>query len=583
MARIVARSYPRSANCWRAAAAIASRVRGVPGRPPVRPDVDLDTFIRLSLQSLTSTHVDFYTREDVMTAETTTQKQRAAVVRVMCLALMMVVAAVASLNVALPGIARDTGASQTDLQWIVDAYAITFAALLLPAGALGDRFGRKRILAAGLGTYGLASAFALMASTPGQLIALRVVMGVAAAFIMPVTLSVITTVLPPQERGKAVGMWVGVAAGGGVLGLVTSGLILEWLSWHWIFALNVVLAVAALAGTLTVVPATRERHPPRLDPVGTLISVTALVALVFGVIEGPERGWGDPATLTGLVVGAVGLALFVAWELRREDPMLDPRLFLRRGFGAGSLSVFVQFFAAFGFLFLALPYLQLVRGYSPLGASAALLPMACVVIPLSRVAPMLAGRVGVRVAGAAGLTLMATGFAIFATMDADAGYWHFFAGLLPFGAGMALAGAPATTAIIASLPREKQGVASAVNDVSRELGGALGIAVLGSFFNAAYRSGVGHATSGLPADVSERATASLAAAQQVGRSLGARGEALVAHAETAFMTGLTRGLLAGAVVLALGAAFVALRAPGRAESRANAQGDATLAGAAARG
>jgi len=518
-----------------------------------------------------------------MSPQITTPKQRAHVVRVMCLALMMVVAAVASLNVALPGIARDTGASQTDLQWIVDAYAVAFAALLLPAGALGDRFGRKPVLAAGIATYGIASALALMADTADQLIVLRMVMGVAAAFIMPVTLSVITTVLPPEERGKAVGTWVGVAAGGAILGLVASGLLLEWLSWPAIFGLNVVLATVALAGTIALVPATRDEHPPRLDPVGTLISVVALVALVFGVIEGPERGWDDPLTMTALVVGVVGLVLFVAWELRRESPMLDPRLFLRRGFGAGSLSICVQFFAAFGFLFLALPYLQLVKGFSPLQASAALLPMACVVMPLSRVAPMLAGRVGVRVTGGAGLGLMATGFAILSTLDVDASYWLFLAGLLPFGAGMALAGAPATTAIVASLPREKQGVASAVNDVSRELGGALGIAVLGSFFNAAYRSGVGHATSGLPADVSERATASLAAAQQVGRSLGARGEALVAHAETAFMTGLTRGLLAGAVALALGAAFVALRAPGRAESRANAQGDATLAGAAARG
>src|SRR3954453_12206185 len=235
MARIVARSYPRSANCWRAAAAIASRVRVVPGRRPVRPDVDLDTFIRLSLQSLTSTHVDFYTREDVMTAETTTQKQRAAVVRVMCLALMMVVAAVASLNVALPGIARDTGASQTDLQWIVDAYAITFAALLLPAGALGDRFGRKPLLAVGLALFGAVSFAALFVHSAGPLIAVRAGMGVAAALIMPVTLSVITTVFPPEERGKAVGTWVGVAAGGAAIGLLTSGLLLHFFAWPSIF------------------------------------------------------------------------------------------------------------------------------------------------------------------------------------------------------------------------------------------------------------------------------------------------------------------------------------------------------------
>jgi EmrB/QacA subfamily drug resistance transporter len=502
----------------------------------------------------------------------TTPKQRAAVVRVMCLSLMMVVAAVASLNVALPGIARDTGASQTELQWIVDGYAVAFAALLLPAGALGDRFGRKPMLAAGIALFGAASAVALFADTAGELIALRVAMGVAAAFVMPVTLSVITTVLPPEERGKAVGTWVGVAAGGAVVGLLASGVLLEWLSWQAIFGLNVAMAAVALAGTIAIVPATRDEHPPRLDPVGTLISVTALFGLVFGVIEGPERGWGDPLTLAALVVGAVGIVGFVGWELRRENPMLDPRLFLRRGFGAGSLSILVQFFAAFGFLFLALPYLQLVKGFSPLQASAALLPMAAVVMPLSRVAPAIAARVGVRVAGATGLGLMATGFAILSTLDAGSAYWHFLAGLLPFGAGMALAGAPATTAIVASLPREKQGVASAVNDVSRELGGALGIAVLGSFFNGGYRTGVAEVTAGLPAGVADRAESSLAAAQQIGARLGARGDALVSHAEAAFMTGLGRGLIAGAIALALGAVFVAVRAPGRAESRANATG-----------
>src|SRR4051812_31306158 len=441
------------------------------------------------------------------------RQRRGAVLRVMCLSLMMVVAAVASLNVALPGIARDTGATQTQLQWIVDAYALAFAALLLPAGALGDRIGRRPVLLFGLGLYGGASFIALFASSASQLIALRGVMGVAAACVMPVTLSVITTVFPPEERGKAVGTWVGVAAGGGVLGLLASGVMLEWLSWPSVFGLNVVLAVLAFAGTLAVVPATRDATPPRLDPVGTLLSVAGLAAVIYGIIEAPEQGWTDVVTLATIGAGLAGLAAFVGWELHRAEPMLDPRNFLRRGFGAGSLSITVQFFAAFGFLFLALPYLQLVMGLSPLEASAALLPMALVVIPLSRVAPRIAARVGVRVAGAAGLGSMAVGLAIFATLDVDASYWHFLLGLLPFGAAMALAGAPATTAIVASLPREKQGVASAVNDVSRELGGALGIAVLGSVFNAAYRSSMAEPTAGLPPAVAGHARASLAAAE----------------------------------------------------------------------
>src|SRR5262249_26427570 len=204
------------------------------------------------------------------------QRRRRAVLLVMCLALMMVVAAVAGLNVALPSIARETGASQTQLQWIVDAYAIVFAALLLPAGMIGDRFGRKPLLSVGLALFGGVSLAALVAHSPSTLIALRAVMGVSAAMIMPVTLSVITTIFPPEERGRAVGTWVGVAAGGGVVGMLASGILLHFFSWPSIFALNVALAAIALVATLAIVPATRESRAPRLDPVGTVVSVAGL-------------------------------------------------------------------------------------------------------------------------------------------------------------------------------------------------------------------------------------------------------------------------------------------------------------------
>ena len=491
------------------------------------------------------------------------RKQRGAVLRVMSLALMMVVAGVASLNVALPELARDTGATQTELQWIVDAYALVFAALLLPAGAIGDRYGRKPLLVGGLVLFGVASSVALFVDSPPELIAVRATLGVAAAMVMPVTLSVITTIFPPEERGKAVGTWAGVAAGGAVIGLLASGVLLEWFSWQSIFILNVVMAAGALAATVVIVPQTRDEHPPRLDPVGTLFSMIGLAGIVFGTIEGPERGWTDALTVAGLGGGLVSLVAFVAWELRLEEPMLDPRHFLNKAFSAGSLSIFVQFFAAFGFLFLALPYLQLVLDYSPLQASAALAPMAIVVIPLSRLAPSVSVHLGPRVTGATGLGLIATSFLVVAGLDAGSSYWEFLLAIIPFGAGMALSGAPATGVIVGSLPPEKQGVASAVNDVSRELGGALGIAVLGSVMNDAYRSGMTDTAANLPPDAVEPATSSLAAAIAIGERLGVDGQALIAQAQSAFVDGLGKSMIVGASALIVGGLFVVLRAPGR--------------------
>jgi EmrB/QacA subfamily drug resistance transporter len=480
---------------------------------------------------------------------------------------MMVSGAVAGSNVALPSIARDTGASLTQLQWIVDAYAIVFAALLVPAGAIGDRYGRKPLLTAGLILFGAISFAAIFAHTPATLIGLRAGLGVAAALIMPVTLSVVTTVFPPEERGRAVGTWVGVAAGGAVVGMAASGILLHFFSWPSIFALNVALAALALLGTLLVVPATRELHPPRLDPVGTLISVAALVTFVFGTIEGPNHGWTSPLTLGALLGGLAAIALFVGWELRRREPMLDPRHFARRGFGAGSLSISVQFFAIFGFLFLALPYLQSVRGYSPLHAAAALLPLALIVIPLSRVAPRIAARLGVRITGPIGLALLASGFLVLSSLATSGSYWHIFAALVLLGTGMGLSGSPATTAVVASLPREKQGVASSVNDLSRELGGALGIAVLGSILNSTYRTQLASHTTTLPTSLAAKARGALGAAQLIGQRLGDHN--LITHANTAFVHGIDLAFLTTAAVLLAGATFVALRAQGHTESQAN--------------
>src|SRR5580693_238412 len=280
---------------------------------------------------------------------------------VVCLALAAVVAAVSSLNVALPGIARATHASQTQLTWVIDAYSLVFASLLLPAGAIGDRYGRRRTLIAGLVIFGAASAVAMTAHSAAELIGLRAVLGLGAALVMPATLSTITGTFPGAQRTRAVSVWAAVAGGAAVLGLLTSGLLLQVWSWPSVFGLNVVLACAAIVGTIRFVPESADPETPRVDVIGAILSALGIVALVYSIIEAPTQGWVSVRTLAGLAVGAAILAGFVAWELRRRAPLLDPRVFARRSLAAGCLSVFAQFFALFGFIFIVLQYLQLIR------------------------------------------------------------------------------------------------------------------------------------------------------------------------------------------------------------------------------
>jgi EmrB/QacA subfamily drug resistance transporter len=476
------------------------------------------------------------------------------VLAVMALAVAMVVAAVNMLANALAHLAGDLQASQSEQQWIVDAYALALAALLLPAGAIGDRYGRRGALVIGVAVFGGASGLAAFASSPAQLIALRALMGAGAAALMPGTLSTITSIYPPEGRAKAVGIWAGAATIGANLGMLASGALLETFYWGSIFIATAGLAAVLLVAILVAVPSTKaEEHVP-MDPIGAVLSGLGIGAFVLGIIEGPVRGWFEPVTLVALIGGAALLVAFVLAELRSHAPVLDPRLFRHRGFATGSVSLFLQFFAMFGFFFVAVQFLQLVLEYSALTAAVALLPMAVLIIPLATFAGTLAERYGHNRVGGLGLAISAVGLAYFATLDPGSSYWPFLGATLLIGLGAPLALTPATTAIVASLPREKQGVASAVNDLAREIGAAFGIAVLGSAFNTGYRGRIDDDLAGRPADLADRAREAPAIALREAHDLN--DSALATSARDAFTSGMRYAVGLGALLLVVGAVYV---------------------------
>lgn len=491
----------------------------------------------------------------------TTHKVSPLVLPTIALSLMTVVSAVAGLNMALPSIARETGATQTQLTWIVDSYTVVFAGLLLLAGAIGDRIGRQRSLLFGLIIFAVGASLGFVQTDPEGLILARIIMGVGAAFIMPSTLSVITTSFPPEKRGKAIGVWVGVAGGGAVLGLFATAFLMEYFEWNSFFGLNIGLAALSIIGTL-LVPDSKDPEAHRLDVFGGLLSVLGVGGVVFGIIEGPERGWDSIESVSGLAVGVVSLVLFVVWELRTEHPLLDPRLFKLRGFSSGSLSITIQFFAQFGFIFVGMQYLQFVAGLSPLEAATQLLWMPLVVLPGSRIAGMLSQKVSQKILGSVGLALFGYSMFHFANLPVEFDYWYFTTGILLFGAGLSLSATPATVAITEALPSAKQGVASAVNDTAREVGSAVGIAILGAALTDAYKSEMADATSALPEQVAEKLQSSVAFTQlPAPAGMEQMWGTLVEAGLEAFRVGVQNSLnIAGCVAIA-GAVAVAIIAP----------------------
>ena len=486
---------------------------------------------------------------------------------VLCLSLLVIVVDTTIVNVALPTLAKDLHAPASGLQWIVDAYTLAFAAILLLAGALADKYGRHHALRAGLITFAAASLAAAFTHTTAELIAARAVMGIGAAFIMPSTLSVISNVFTDaHERAKAIGLWSAVSGLGVAIGPVAGGWLLTHFSWSSIFLVNLVPVTIALVAGHWLVPPSKAPRARRIDKAGAVLSVAALTALTYTLIQAPAAGWLSPATGVRAALSAVLIAAFVTVQARSDHPMMPVGFFASPRFAAASASVTMLFFALSGIVFLTTQVYQFVLGYSPLQAGLRSLPSAAALAVISPLSAQIAKRAGTRLPVTLGLATVTAGLAYYATATASSGYLHYVIAMSILSAGVGLAMAPCTTAVMQAVPPAQAGVGSAVNDTTRNIGSVLGVAVLGSIatsvFAARMTSAGRGATAHLPGAAGHAATSSLGAIAATAHRIPATAAAPLLHtADTAFVAGASRAALAAAVATTFGAvaAYRALR------------------------
>ncbi|OBG31707.1 DHA2 family efflux MFS transporter permease subunit [Mycobacterium sp. E3198] len=474
---------------------------------------------------------------------------------VICLGVFVISVDATIVNVALPTLSRELGADTAQLQWIVDAYTLVMAGLLLSAGSLSDRFGRRGSLSLGLALFALTSGVAAQVNSADALIAARAAMGVGAAVIFPTTLGLITNIFTdPVARAKAIGLWAAMVGVGVAVGPISGGWLLEHFWWGSIFMVNIPVAALAILGGVLFVPTSRDPAAPRVDVGGLILSTAGITTLVYTVIEAPTWGWTNVRTAAGFALAVVVLAGFAAWERRSTHPMLDVSVFGNRRFSGGSLAVTAGFLTLFGFIFVITQYFQFIKDYTAFQAGVRLLPVAASIALASIAGPRLVERVGTTAVVAAGLTIFAAGLAWASTADAATPYTQIAVQMLLLGGGLGLTVSPATEAIMGSLSADKAGVGSAVNDTTRELGGTLGVAIAGSIFASVYS---GHLAStalpGLPAEAMQR---SMALAHTVIQQLPAQQAGYVRSAVNhAFLDGLQVSSLVCAGI-ALGAAIV---------------------------
>jgi EmrB/QacA subfamily drug resistance transporter len=475
------------------------------------------------------------------------------ILAVLCLTMLVAVIDNMVLNIAIPALIRDLGASQSDIQWIIDSYILVFAGLLLTAGSLSDRHGRRLGLVVGLAVFGGASVLATVCQTPGQLIAVRGLMGVGAAFLMPGTLSILTTVFDDTERKKAIAVWSSVLMLGALGGPTLGGLLLEHFWWGSVFLLNVPIAILGIVAALAIIPESRG-PASKPDLAGALLSTVGMTALVWGVISSAKDGWSAPETVGGFVVAVVFLSAFAVWERSTPEPMLPMSLFRNRNFAGASLSIVLLSFSAGGVMLALTQYLQFVLGYGPMKAGLAFIPMLVTVVAFNGIGVVVDKRLGTRVAVAAGLLLMGAGFAVLTTLSPDDGYLKLATALVVMGMGSGIAAPAAVGTLLAALPPDRAGVGSAVNDTVQQVGSALSVAVLGSVLTAVYRSA-------MPAD------AGAPARDSIGDALATGDPTLAQQARDAFVDAIATTSIVG-VVGGVAAAVVAvsvLRPPVKAD------------------
>jgi EmrB/QacA subfamily drug resistance transporter len=496
-------------------------------------------------------------------------ERRWLILAVLCLSLFIIVMDNTILNVAIPSLIRDLGASNSEIQWIIDSYVLVFAGLLLTTGSLSDRFGRKGALQIGIVLFALGSMAAALSTSATQLIFTRAFMGIGGALIMPSTLSILTNVFrEPRERARAIAVWAGVSGLAVAIGPISGGLLLEHFSWSSVFWVNLPIGATALGLGMLVVPTSRDPKQTRLDPAGALLSIVGLASLLYGIIEGPNKGWTSNHVAIAFGVAAAALIAFVRWELRSAHPMLDMSVFRNPRFSSASSTITLTFFALFGSMFLMTQYWQLVHGYSPLEAGVRLLPHAITMMIVAPLSARFVERHGTKRIVTAGLSLIAVGLVLMSTIESDTAYAIVIAWFLVMSVGMGMTMAPATESVMGSLPRAKAGVGSAVNDTTRQVGGALGVAIIGSVVSSVYASEIASLGRrfGLGDDQLATAKSSLGGAQEVAPALGARAATFVRAANDGFVQSLSIGLRISAAVIVFAAVMAWRFLPARATS-----------------